>query len=121
MKDKWTRFEYRKQRTRDHIMERANGRPRLTVHRTMRYLYAQIIDDAQGKTLASASSLSKEIKAAKTKSGKSVATAKLVGELVAKKAVAAGIKQVAFDRGAYLYHGRVKALADGARAGGLEF
>ena len=121
MKDKWTRFEYRKSRTRDHLREKANGRPRLTVHRTMRYLYAQVIDDGQGKTLAAASSLSKEIKAAKPKSGKAVATAKMVGELLAKKATAAGVKQVAFDRGAYLYHGRVKALADGARAGGLEF
>lgn len=119
MKDKATRFEYRKERTRDHLREAANGRPRLSVHRTLRYIYAQVIDDAQGKTLAAASSLSKELKA--KKGGKNVETAKKVGELVAKKALAAGVKQVAFDRGARIYHGRIKAVADGARAGGLEF
>lgn len=119
MKDKSKRFEYRQQRTRDHLREVASGRPRLSVHRTLRYIYAQVIDDAQGKTLAAASSLSKEVKAAK--GGKNLATAKKVGELLAKKAVAAGVKQVAFDRGGRLYHGRLKAVADGARAGGLEF
>ena len=85
------------------------------------YIYAQIIDDAQGKTLAAASSLSKEIRAGKGKTSKNLSAAKKVGELIAKKAVAAGVKKVAFDRGAFLYHGRVKALAEGARAGGLEF
>jgi large subunit ribosomal protein L18 len=121
MKDKWTRYEYRKGRSRRKIAEKANGRPRLTVTRSLKYIYAQIIDDAQGKTLASASSLSKEIKAPKAVSAKNVESAKKVGELLAKKAIAAGVKQVAFDRGAHIYHGRVKALADAARAGGLDF
>ncbi len=119
MKTKISRFEYRKERTRDHLREVANGRPRLSVHRTLRYIYAQVIDDAQGKTLAAASSLSKELKV--KKGGKNLGTAKKVGELLAKKALAAGVKQVAFDRGARIYHGRVKAVAEGARSGGLEF
>jgi large subunit ribosomal protein L18 len=121
MKDKWTRYEYRKGRSRRKIAEKANGRPRLTVHRSLKYIYAQIVDDAQGKTLAAASSLSKEIKAPKATSAKNVDAAKKVGELLAKKAVAAGVKKVAFDRGAHIYHGRVKALAEAARAGGLDF
>lgn len=120
MKDKWTRYEYRKQRTREKLAAAALGRPRLTVHRSLKYIYAQVVDDGAGKTLASASSLSKELKG-KMKSGKNLGAAKLVGELVAKKAVEAGVKKVAFDRGAHIYHGRVKALADAARAGGLEF
>ena len=121
MKDKWTRYQYRKDRTRERLVESAHGRPRLAVHRTLRYIYAQVIDDAQGKTVAAASSLSKELAGAKAKTRKNIDTAKKVGELIAKKAIAAGVKKVAFDRGAYLYHGRVKALADAARAGGLEF
>lgn len=120
MKDKWTRYGYRKDRTRDKLAQRPNDRPRLTVHRSLKYIYAQVIDDAQGKTLAFASSLSKELKGAKA-SSKNVAAAKLVGEMIAKKAAAAGVKKVAFDRGAHIYHGRVKALAEAARAGGLEF
>ena len=120
MKDKQTRFAYRLRRTRDHLAGRPPGRPRLSVRRSLKYLYAQVIDDAAGKTLASASSLSKELEG-KIKSGKSITAAALVGGLIAQKAVAAGVKKVAFDRGAYLYHGRVKALADAARAGGLEF
>src|SRR5687768_12994643 len=121
MKDKWTRYEYRQQRTRDHLAERANGRPRLTIHRSLKYIYAQVVDDQAGKTLAAASSLAKELKTAKGKSNKNLDAAKKVGELIAKKALAAGVKQVCFDRGAHIYHGRVKALADAARAGGLEF
>ena len=120
MKDKWTRYQYRKDRTRTRLAKRPDGRPRLTVHRSLRYIYAQVIDDVLGKTLAFASSLSKELKGGKA-SSKNVCAAKLVGELIAKKAVAAGVKKVAFDRGAHIYHGRVKALADAARAGGLEF
>ena len=120
MKTKWERFEYRRQRTRDNLAARPPGRHRLTVRRTLKYLYAQVIDDGAGRTLASASSLSKELDG-KIKSGKSIAAAALVGGLIAQKAVAAGVKKVAFDRGAYLYHGRIKALADAARAGGLEF
>ena len=120
MKDKAIRYELRKERTRRRLLERAYGRPRLTVHRSLRYIYAQVVDDASGKTLASASSLSKEI-AGQAKSAKNVESAKRVGDLLAKKAVEAGVKKVAFDRGAYLYHGRVKALADAAREGGLSF
>jgi len=89
-------------------------RPRLSVHRTNKQIYAQIIDDVKGVTLASASSM-------KDKQGHSVDAAKKVGEAVAKAATKAGVKKVQFDRGAFLYHGRIKALADGARDGGLEF
>jgi large subunit ribosomal protein L18 len=122
MKDKWTRYEYRKTRTREQVRRTAleSGRPRLTVHRSLRYIYAQIVDDAAGKTLVAASSLSKEI-ATKNKSAKNIGSAQKVGELLAKKATAAGVKKVAFDRGAHIYHGRVKALAEAARAGGLDF
>ena len=120
MKDKWTRYEYRKNRTRDRLAEKGGGRPRLTVHRSLKYIYAQVVDDAQQKTLAAASSLSKELAGGK-KSAKNRDAAKKVGELLAKRAVEAGVKKVAFDRGAHLYHGRVKALAEAARAGGLEF
>ena len=123
MKDKWTRYQYRLERTRDSIREKTinNGRPRLTVHRSLKYIYAQVVDDANGKTLAYASSLEKEIGGGKGKSAKNIEMAKKVGAAVAKKALAAGIKQVAFDRGGNIYHGRVKALAEAARAGGLEF
>ena len=120
MKDKQTRIDFRRQRTRDQLARRPPGRPRLTVRRSLKYLYAQVIDDVAGKTLASASSLSPELEG-KLKSGKNIAAAALVGGLIAQKAVAAGVKKVAFDRGAYIYHGRVKALAEAARAGGLEF
>ena len=89
-------------------------RPRLSVHRTNKQIYAQVIDDVKGVTLASANSM-------KLKAGHSVDAAKQVGELVAQVATKAGVKKVQFDRGSLLYHGRVKALADGARAGGLEF
>lgn len=119
MKDKWTRYEYRRQRTRSKLAQRPLGRPRLSVHRSLKHLYAQVIDDAKGSTLAFASSLSKEIKSGKA--GKNLDSAKRVGDLIAKKALAAGVKQVAFDRGGLVYHGRIKALAEAARAGGLEF
>ncbi len=121
MKDKWTRYEFRKTRSRRKIAERASGRPRLTVHRSLKHLYAQIVDDAHGNTLAAASSLSKEIRPSKAVAAKNIESAKKVGDLLAKKAIAAGVKKVAFDRGAYIYHGRVKALAEAARAGGLDF
>jgi large subunit ribosomal protein L18 len=90
-------------------------RPRLSIYRSERHIYAQVIDDEQGRTLVSASSLQGVGGAAPVES------AKLVGEAVAKKAIAAGISKVVFDRGGYKYHGRVKALADGAREAGLEF
>src|SRR4051794_3699690 len=114
MKDKWTRHSYRTERTRDRVRETTinNGRPRLTVHRSLKYIYAQVVDDANGKTLAYASSLEKEINSGKGKSNKNVGAAKKVGEAIAKKAIAAGVKQVAFDRGGNIYHGRVKALAE---------
>jgi large subunit ribosomal protein L18 len=96
----------------------ATARPRLSVFRSNKGIYAQIIDDVSGKTLVSASSLSKDfVVTAGTKSDQSVA----VGKLVAEKAIAAGIKDVVFDRNGYLYHGRVKSLAEGAREGGLNF
>lgn len=96
------------------------GRPRLSVFRSSQHIYAQIIDDTAGRTLAAASSLDKEIKKdGKTGADRAAATA--VGELIAKRATKAGVKDVVFDRGPYLYHGRVKALADGAREGGLSF
>ena len=93
-------------------------RPRLSVHRTNKQIYAQIIDDARGVTLASASSLDKDFKG---KNGSGAEAAEKVGRLVAERAKAAGVSAVQFDRGSYLYHGRVKAVAEGARAGGLEF
>lgn len=95
-------------------------RPRLSVHRSDRHLYAQVVDDHAGRTLAFASSLSQEVRGT-VKSGKSVPAAKAVGELIAKKAAAAGVKQVRFDRQGYQYHGRIKALAEAARLAGLEF
>ena len=111
----------RRDRIRMGIRKRLSGsaiRPRLSVYRSNKGIYAQIIDDVSGKTLVSASSLSKDFNAEKgTKVDQSVA----VGKLVAEKAIAAGIKDVVFDRNGYLYHGRVKSLADGAREGGLNF
>jgi large subunit ribosomal protein L18 len=93
-------------------------RPRLNVFRSLSNIYAQIIDDTNGVTLVSASSLDKDFEG---KNGGNIDAAKAVGELVAKRAVEKGIKQVVFDRGGYVYHGRVAALAEGAREGGLEF
>ncbi|MEW5985786.1 MAG: 50S ribosomal protein L18 [Chloroflexota bacterium] len=96
------------------------GRPRLNVFRSLEHIYAQVIDDVSGHTLASASTLDRELVAAMAgKTKKDQAT--LVGKAVAQRAQAAGVTQVVFDRGGYLYHGRVKALADGAREGGLQF
>jgi large subunit ribosomal protein L18 len=94
-------------------------RPRLNVFRSLNHIYAQIIDDERGVTLCAASSLSPELKG--KVSGGNVEGARAVGELIARAAQEKGIKQVVFDRAGYLYHGRVKALAEGARAGGLEF
>ncbi|MGI4022171.1 MAG: 50S ribosomal protein L18 [Janthinobacterium lividum] len=95
----------------------SSERPRLSVFRSNKGIYAQVIDDLSGKTIVSASSLSKEFTAEGSKSNQSVA----VGKLVAEKAIAAGIKEVVFDRNGYLYHGRIKSLAEGAREGGLIF
>jgi len=113
-------FLRRQQRTRITLRKKAGARPRLSVFRSSRHIYAQIIDDAKGATLAAASSLETAIKT-ELKSGADVAAASNVGKLIAERALAAGITEVVFDRGGYLYHGRVKALADAAREGGLSF
>jgi large subunit ribosomal protein L18 len=110
----------RKARVRKAIRERAYGRPRLSVFRSSKQIYAQIIDDEKGVTLASASSMEKDQRAA-LRTGANIEAAKVVGKLIAERAAAKGVKDVVFDRGAYMYHGRVKALADGAREGGLQF
>ena len=96
------------------------GRARLTVFRSSKHIYAQLIDDDKGQTLASASSLEKAMRDG-GKKGADIAAAKAVGKLLAERAIAKGVKDVVFDRGGYLYHGRVKALADAAREGGLNF
>ncbi|MBB3019644.1 large subunit ribosomal protein L18 [Microvirga lupini] len=110
----------RKARVRRAIKKAANGRPRLSVFRSSKQIYAQVIDDVRGHTVAAASTLEADLKG-KLKTGATVDAAKEVGKLVAERAVAAGVKQVIFDRSGYLYHGRVKALADAAREGGLDF
>ena len=112
--------ERRRSRVRRSLRASAHGRPRLSVFRSSKQIYAQIIDDAKGVTLASASTLEKDNRAA-LKTGADVAAAKTVGEQLAKRAVEAGVTDVVFDRGSYMYHGRVKALAEGAREGGLKF
>ena len=113
-------FERRRDRVRRSIRKAAGGRPRLSIFRSSKQIYAQIIDDAKGHTIASASTIEKDLKGS-LKTGADVAAAAAVGKLVAERAVAAGVKQVVFDRGGYMYHGRVKALAAAAREGGREF
>ncbi|MFN3989339.1 MAG: 50S ribosomal protein L18 [Erythrobacter sp.] len=108
-------FDRRRRRVRTALRARAGGKPRLSVHRTGRHIYAQIIDDAAGRTVAAASTLGTQT------SGANVAAAALVGKQIAEAAKAAGVTTVVFDRGGFLFHGRVKALADAAREGGLEF
>jgi large subunit ribosomal protein L18 len=115
-----TTTERRTARVRRAIRQGANSRLRLSVFRSSKHIYAQVIDDAAGRTIAAASSLDKELRE-KLKTGADAAAAGEVGKLVAARAITAGIKDVVFDRGRYLYHGRVKALADGAREGGLNF
>ena len=110
----------RKARVRKAIKARAFGRPRLSVHRSDKNIYAQIIDDVSGRTLAAASTLDKDIKA-KVKNGSTAEAAAAIGKLIAERGLAAKVSEVIFDRGAYIYHGRVKALADAAREGGLQF
>lgn len=110
----------RKSRLRYQIKQKSHGRPRLSVFRSGKNMYAQIIDDTVGKTVAAASTLDASLKT-ELKTGADKAAAAAVGKLVAERALAAGIKQVVFDRGSYIYHGRVKSLADAARAGGLDF
>jgi len=113
-------FLRRRSRVRARLRRVANERPRLSVFRSSRHIYAQIIDDAEGRTLAAASSLDKGLKS-DLKTGADIAAAGAVGKLIAERAKAAGVGKVVFDRGAYLFHGRVKALADAAREGGLDF
>ena len=117
---KLTVNERRKARVRRALKTAANGRPRLSVHRTHKQIYAQVIDDVNGVTLASASSLETELKGS-IKSGANVAAATIIGKAIAERASKAGVTEVVFDRGAYIYHGRVKALAEAAREGGLSF
>ena len=112
--------ERRKARVRKALKANSNGRPRLSVHRTDKNIYAQIIDDASGRTLAAASTIDKDVKSS-LKSGSTSDAAATVGKLIAERGLAAQVGEVVFDRGAYLYHGRVKALADAAREGGLKF
>jgi len=110
----------RKNRVRRQIKKVANGRPRLSVHRSGKHIYAQIIDDVKGETLVSASSLEKDMRTSlPTGSNKDAAAS--VGKAIAERATKAGVKDVIFDRGGYLFHGRVKALAEAAREGGLNF
>ncbi len=110
----------RQKRVRLFLRRSANGRPRLSVFRSSRHIYAQVIDDLKGETLVSASSLEKTLREA-GKTGADIDAAKAVGKLLAERAVKNGVKEVVFDRGRYLYHGRVKALADAARESGLSF
>ena len=115
---KMSLFDRRRRRVRSALKARGALRPRLSIHRSGRHIYAQLIDDALGRTLAAASSLDAD---GKGKTGATTEAAAGVGKRVAERAVAAGVTSVVFDRGGFLYHGRVKALADAARASGLEF
>ncbi|PTQ08173.1 50S ribosomal protein L18 [Sphingomonas oleivorans] len=112
-------FQRRRQRVRAALRAKGGLRPRLSVHRSGRHIYAQVIDDTQGRTLAAASTLDKDVRDAG--SGANVDAAVSVGKRLAERATAAGVTKVVFDRGGFLFHGRVKALADAAREGGLEF
>ena len=112
--------ERRKARVRRAIKARAFGRPRLSVFRSDKNIYAQIIDDTTGRTLAAASTLDKDVKASVT-NGATAEAAAQIGKLIAERGKAANVTEVIFDRGGYLFHGRVKALADAAREGGLQF
>lgn len=113
-------IQRRSARVRRQIKKVAGDRPRLSVHRSSKHIYAQIIDDARGHTLAAASTLEADLKGS-LKTGADQAAAAAVGKLLAERASKAGVKEVVFDRGPYIYHGRVKALADAAREGGLSF
>jgi large subunit ribosomal protein L18 len=123
------RIKYRKalsQRKRRHVRVRAKvqgtaGRPRLNVFRSNAHIYCQVIDDAQGRTLVAASDLENEVQERAGEGAPKAARAKAVGEVIAERAKAAGIDTVVFDRGGFLYHGRIKAVADGAREAGLQF
>lgn len=120
MISKQERYEFRKERSRKKLFVNGIHLPRLAVYRSSRYMYAQVIDDRTGCTLASACSLDKELKG-QLKSGKNIEAAKKIGLLIAKRALEKNISEVCFDRGGHIYHGRIKALAEGAREGGLKF
>ena len=111
-------FDRRRRRVRTALKARSGDKPRLSIHRSGRHIYAQVIDDAAGTTVAAASTLDKDVRA---KTGATAEAAADVGKRVAAAATAAGVTKVVFDRGGFLFHGRVKALADAAREGGLEF
>ncbi|MEZ5907778.1 MAG: 50S ribosomal protein L18 [Hyphomicrobiaceae bacterium] len=113
-------FDRRKMRVRRILRRNGAGRPRLSVHRSSKHIYAQVIDDVAGRTIASASTLEKDLKG-RLKTGADKTAATEVGKLLAQRALEKGVKDVVFDRGGYIYHGRVKALADAAREGGLNF
>ena len=113
-------FERRRTRSRSKLRKVSNGQPRLTVHRSSKHIYAQIIDDKVGNTMAAASSLEADFKKESKKTSDAAAAA-IVGKLVAERAKAKGVNAVIFDRGGYVFHGRVKALADAAREAGLKF
>lgn len=110
----------RTQRNRAHLRRTNRGRPRLSVFRSGKHIYAQVIDDLKGVTVAAASSVESDVRG-KQKSGANIETATVVGKLIAERAKSAGVDTVVFDRGGYIYHGRVKALAEAAREGGLTF
>ena len=111
-------FEKRRRRNRTALRARSSGRPRLSVHRSGKHIYAQVIDDAAGRTIVSASTLEKDVRGT---TGSNVEAASSVGKRVAEAAKQAGVTRVVFDRGGFLFHGRVKALAEAAREAGLEF
>lgn len=113
-------FIRRRNRNRSHLNKVSDGRPRLSVHRSGKNIYAQVIDDAKGVTLVSASTLDKDVRAS-IKSGANIEAASAIGKIVAERAKKQGISSVVFDRGGFIYHGRVRALADAAREAGLEF
>ncbi|MBI1182557.1 MAG: 50S ribosomal protein L18 [Alphaproteobacteria bacterium] len=120
MNKRKTLFLRRQQRVRNQLRRSATGRVRLAVHRSGKHIYAQLIDDTAGRTLAAASTLEKDFKGA-GKSGANVEAAREIGTLIARRGLDAGVKDVMFDRSGFLYHGRIKALADAAREAGLNF
>ncbi len=120
MHSKLNLSDKRSARVRRQLKKVANGRPRLSVHRSSQHIYAQVIDDAKGHTVAAASTLEKDLKGS-LKTGADKAAAAAVGKLVAERCKAAGVTDVVFDRGQFTYHGRIQALADAAREGGLNF
>ncbi len=113
-------MDRRRRRNRYKVRKVADGRPRLSVFRSGKNIYVQVIEDGEGRTVAAASTLDKDLRGT-VKDGANIEAAKAVGALIAERAKAAGISQVVFDRGGYIYHGRVRALAEAAREGGLEF